>query len=82
MVQKDHYAERLDSYVFDNRQDVCDMTVDWLHRYNTIDPMKPPVASRRSSTVSNCSPTSTSDWLRKSRGLQCDEHPEIHTEIQ
>lgn len=32
--------------------------------------MKPSAESRRSSTVSNCSPTSTSDWIRKSRGLQ------------
>ena len=32
--------------------------------------MKHSDESHRSSTVSNCSPTSTSDWLRKSRGLQ------------
>jgi predicted porin len=32
--------------------------------------MKPSAESHRSSTVSNCSPTSTSDWLRNSRGLQ------------
>ncbi len=34
--------------------------------------MKLSAESLRSSTVSNCSPTSTSDWLRKSRGLQSD----------
>lgn len=31
---KAYRAEVLDSYVFNNLQEVCDMTVDWLHRCN------------------------------------------------
>ncbi|MEN5424722.1 hypothetical protein ABE607_17875, partial [Comamonas aquatica] len=35
----------------------------------TIAPMKPSAAFPRLSIVSKCSPTSTSDWCRNSRGL-------------
>ncbi|MEN5422907.1 hypothetical protein ABE607_08405, partial [Comamonas aquatica] len=38
----------------------------------TIAPMKPSAAFPRLSIVSKCSPTSTSDWCRNSRGLHND----------
>lgn len=60
----------LDCYVFDSLKEVRDMKADWLHRYNHHRPHEalgriPPVEYRV-----KLSPTSTSDWRRKSRGLQ------------
>ena len=67
---KTYRTEVLDCYVFDNLQEVRDMTADWLHRYNHHRPHEalgriPPVEYRV-----KLFPTSTSDWLRNSRGLQ------------
>ena len=66
---KAYRTEVLDCYVFESLQEVRDMTADRLHRYNHHRPMNLSAESLRSSTVSNYFPTSTSDWLRNSRGL-------------
>lgn len=53
------------------------MTADLPHRYNHTHLMKASAVSLRSSTASDYSRTSTSDWLRKSRGLR-GEHVAIN----
>lgn len=58
---KTYRTEVLDCYVFDSLKEVRDMTADWLHRYNHHRPHDALGRIPRSSTVSNCSPTSTSD---------------------
>ena len=68
---KTYRTEVLDC-VYDSLQEVRQMTADWLHRYNHHRPHEslermPPVEYR----VKQFPMTSTSDWLRKSRGLQC-----------
>ena len=46
------------------------MTADCLLRYNHRRPYEALGHIPGSSIVSSCSPTSTSDWCRNSRGLQ------------
>jgi putative transposase len=67
---KNYRTEVPDCYVFESLKEVREMTADWLHRYNHYLPMKLSAESHRSSTVSSCSPTSTSDWFTNPRGLQ------------